>query len=444
MAIIIIGAGLAGSLLGLRLAQRGLEVELYERRPDMRKRTISAGRSINLALSDRGIKALKMVGMGDDLLNIAVPMHGRMIHPLQGEPILAQYSGREGEYINSISRGDLNIALLNKAEEYPNVKIRFNANCLNINLLEANATFEDTENKTTFSTKGDLILGTDGANSALRQGMMQERGMLFNYSQEFLSHGYKELNIPPETSSVLEKNALHIWPRGEYMMIALPNPQGDFTATIFMSYEGKNAFENIKTEADVIAFFENSFPDVLPLIPDLTEQYFANPLGSLITVKCFPWQAHGKTLMMGDAAHAIVPFYGQGMNCAFEDVRVFDELLDKHGSNYEALFLDFQALRKPNADSIADLAIDNFYEMRDHTANPIFQRKRILETKLEREFPDYFSKYSLVTFREDVPYQQAKEQGRQQDAILMDICAKYENLDELNLSEVREYLKIKK
>jgi kynurenine 3-monooxygenase len=440
MAIIIIGAGLAGSLLGLRLAQRGLEVEIYERRPDMRKTSISAGRSINLALSDRGIKALKLVGMEEDLLKIAVPMHGRMIHTIKGELLMAKYSGRTGEYINSISRGELNIALLNKAESFPKVKIQFNTNCLNINLKEAIATFENIESNETFDRKGDIILGTDGANSALRQSMMQERGMMFNYSQEFLSHGYKELNIPPETSSVLEKNALHIWPRGEYMMIALPNPEGDFTATIFMSHEGKMAFENIKTNEDVIQFFSQSFPDVLPLIPDLTEQYFGNPLGTLLTVKCFPWQAYGKTLMMGDAAHAIVPFYGQGMNCAFEDVAVFDELLDKHGNNYNELFAEFQELRKPNADSIADLAIDNFYEMRDHTGNPIFQRKRTLETKLEQQFQDYFSKYSLVTFREDIPYQKAKEQGRRQDDILMEICAEHENLEDLNLTEVRKML----
>jgi kynurenine 3-monooxygenase len=439
--IIIIGAGLSGALLGLRMAQRGFKVSMYEKRPDMRRNTMSAGRSINLALSDRGIRALRMVGMGEELLKIAVPMHGRMIHTLSGELLSAKYSGREGEFINSISRGDLNIALLNQAETYDNLSIQFNANCLNVNLKEASASFENTEDGTEFEASGDIVIGTDGANSALRQSMMNARGMQFNYSQEFLSHGYKELNIPPETSSVLEKNALHIWPRGEYMMIALPNPQGDFTATIFMSYEGKNAFDNIKTAEDVTAFFEASFPDVLPLIPDLTEQYFANPLGSLITIKCFPWQANGKTLLLGDAAHAIVPFYGQGMNCSFEDVVVFDELVEQYGDNWEALFADFQAIRKPNANAIADLAIDNFYEMRDHTGNATFQKKRQLETKLEQQFTDYFSKYSLVTFREDVPYQEAMQRGRQQDEILMKICTETEDLNSLNLTEVRELLR---
>lgn len=441
MAIIIIGAGLSGSLLGLRLAQRGYEVKMYERRPDMRKNKISAGRSINLALSNRGIQALKMVGMEAEMLKMAVPMHGRMIHPLKGDLLFSKYSGREGEFINSISRADLNIALLNKAESFPNISIEFNANCLEVNIKEAKANFENTKTGEQFIVEGDVIIGTDGANSALRNSLMNERGLMFNYSQEFLSHGYKELNIPPETSSVLDKNALHIWPRGEYMMIALPNPEGDFTATIFMSHEGKIAFDNIKNEADLILFFEQSFPDVLPLIPDLTEQYFGNPLGTLLTVKCYPWQAYGKGLLMGDAAHAIVPFYGQGMNCAFEDVYVLDQLLTENGDDFNKIFADFQQLRKKNADAIADLAIDNFYEMRDHTANPIFQRKRVLETRLEQTFPDYFSKYSLVTFREDIPYQQAMQQGRQQDEKLMAICEKNENLDVLNLNEIREILR---
>jgi kynurenine 3-monooxygenase len=440
MAIVIIGAGLAGSLLGLRLAQRGYEVKLFERRPDMRKNKISAGRSINLALSNRGIQALKMVGMEDELLRMAVPMHGRMIHPLEGNLVYSKYSGREGEFINSISRAELNIALLNKAETYPNIKIEFNANCIDVELKEAKAIFENGNTNERFEVKGDIVIGTDGANSALRNSLMNERGLMFNYSQEFLSHGYKELNIPPETSSVLEKNALHIWPRGEYMMIALPNPEGDFTATIFMSHKGKIAFEHIQNEQDLIAFFKQSFPNVLPLIPDLAEQYFTNPLGTLLTIKCFPWQAYGKGLLMGDAAHAIVPFYGQGMNCSFEDVFVFDELLNAYGDDFNKICDEFQLSRKKNADAIADLAIDNFYEMRDHTGNPVFQRKRVLETRLEQQFADYFSKYSLVTFREDIPYHLAMQRGRAQDAALMKICDANENIDALDLAEIKQSL----
>ena len=440
MKVVIIGAGLSGSLLGLRLAQRGYEVKVFERRPDMRKTNISAGRSINLALSDRGIQALKMVGLEDELLKIAVPMHGRMIHPLGDEPFFSPYSGREGEFINSISRGELNKVLLDRAEAFPNLNITFDCNCLEVNLKAATAKFENLRDQSQFEVKGDVILGTDGANSALRQSMMADRSILFNYSQEYLTHGYKELNIPPETSGPLEKNALHIWPRGEFMMIALPNPQGDFTATIFMGHTGKVAFDQIGTPDELTSFFQKYFPDVLPLIPDLAEQYFENPLGSLITIRCSPWQAYGKTLMLGDAAHAIVPFYGQGMNCAFEDVFVFDQLLEKCGSDTALLFDEFQRLRIPNANAIADLAIDNFYEMRDHTANLVFQRKRKVETLLEQQFNDYYSKYSLVTFRADITYREARDRGRRQDEMLMEICEKTEDVASLNLQELVQKL----
>ncbi|MFZ4542887.1 MAG: FAD-dependent oxidoreductase [Saprospiraceae bacterium] len=443
MVVVIIGAGLSGSLLALRMAQRGYEVRVFERRPDMRKTSISAGRSINLALSNRGINALKMVGLEEDLLKIAVPMQGRMIHPLGGDSFFSTYSGRKDEFINSISRGELNKILLDKAELFPNLSIQFDCNCQHVDLQTATARFEDLNDKSIFEVKGAIILGTDGANSALRQSMMSDRNILFNYSQDFLSHGYKELNIPPETSGVLEKNALHIWPRGEFMIIALPNPQGDFTATIFMSHKGKIAFEQISNEEDVVAFFMQFFPDILPLIPDIAKQYFENPVGSLITIKCSPWQANGKTLMLGDAAHAIVPFYGQGMNCAFEDVFVFDQMLDKHGADFNALFEEFQDLRIPNANAIADLAIDNFYEMRDHTANPIFQKKRMVETRLEQQFEDYFSKYSLVTFRADIPYEEAMNRGRKQDALLMEICERTEDINSLDLLELRDKLYFK-
>ena len=440
MKVIIIGAGLSGSLLGLRLAQRGFEVKVFERRPDMRKKNISAGRSINLALSDRGIQALKMVGLEEELLNIAVPMHGRMIHPLGEKSFYAAYSGRQGEFINSISRGELNKVLLDKAEAFDNLSITFDCNCLEVNLKSATARFENLGDHSHFEVTGDIILGTDGANSAMRQSMMSDRNQLFNYSQEYLTHGYKELNISPEMSGSLEKNALHIWPRGEFMMIALPNPQGDFTATIFMGHSGKVAFDKIRNSDELTAFFKQYFPDVLPLIPDLADQYFENPLGTLLTIRCSPWQAYGKTLMMGDAAHAIVPFYGQGMNCAFEDVHVFDQMLEKHGTDTALLFEEFQSLRIPNANAIADLAIDNFYEMRDHTANPVFQRKRRLETMLEQQFEDYYSKYSLVTFRADIPYVEARDRGRRQDELLMDICEKTEDIGSLNLKELREKL----
>ena len=435
--IIIIGAGLSGTLLAIRLAQKGFGVLVYEKRPDMRKAAISAGRSINLALSDRGILGLQMIGLEKEMLQLSIPMHGRMVHNIGAEPLLQPYSGRTGEHINSISRGDLNIALLNKAEDYHNIELHFDCNCLSVNLPGAEAFFEDRDGNK-FSVKGEVVIGTDGAGSALRTSMEQDLPG-FSTTTQFLDHGYKELNLPPGAgnSFLIEKNALHIWPRKSFMLIALPNTAGDFTLTLFLAHKGaENSFEMLSQKEQLHTFFNANFPDVAALIPDLEEQFFTNPTGALGTVKCYPWQAYGKCLLLGDAAHAVVPFYGQGMNCSFEDVVVFDELLEHYGDNWKQVFEACEQSRKENADAIADLAVENFYEMRDATADPVFQRKRKLETLLEKTYPQYFSKYSLVTFREDVPYKQAMNQGRAQDKILMQICSEEEDVAALDLGVV--------
>lgn len=440
--IIIIGAGLSGSLLAIRLAQKGFQVAVYEKRPDMRKTEIVAGRSINLALSDRGIRGLHLIGLENEMLSLSIPMYGRMIHNLGIDPLLLPYSGRKGEYINSISRGDLNIALLNKAETYSNIELHFDCHCIEVDIDTAEAFFEKDDNS--FSVTGEIVIGTDGAGSALRNSM-EKKLPGFNISQEFLDHGYKELNLTagPENSFLIEKNALHIWPRKSYMLIALPNQSGDFTVTLFLAHKGEqNSFEALQSKEQLHTFFQNNFPDVLEMMPDLDEQFFNNPTGYLGTVKCFPWQANGKCLLLGDAAHAIVPFYGQGMNCSFEDVVVFDDLLEQHGDNWKKVFEQFEQSRKENTDAIAGLAVDNFYEMRDAAGDPVFQRKRKLETMLEQNYPQYFSKYSLVTFCEDVPYKQAMEQGRKQDAILMQICKEQEDVTALDLNAVLEKLNI--
>jgi kynurenine 3-monooxygenase len=439
--IIIIGAGLSGSLLALRLAQKGFAVEVFEKRPDMRQAAMAAGRSINLALSNRGIRGLHLVGLQQELLQLAIPMHGRMIHVPGQPPVLSPYSGRSGEYINSISRSDLNIALLNKAETYANIKLHFNCNCTGVDLKEAQAHFVNNKGET-ISEQGAVVIGTDGAGSALRSSMEQDL-MGFTLSQQFLEHGYKELNIPAAANGAfqIEKNALHIWPRGSYMLIALPNLTGDFTVTLFLAKQGaENSFEALQQPEKLRHFFETQFPEIPSLVPDLYEQFHANPTGHLGTVKCWPWQAYGKCLLLGDAAHAIVPFYGQGMNCSFEDVVVFDQLVEQHGANWPLVLAAFQQERKENADAIAGLAVDNFYEMRDATANPVFQRKRKLETLLEQNFPQYFSKYSLVTFKDEVSYKQAMLQGRRQDEILMSICAATEDIATLNLETVLQQL----
>ncbi len=476
--IIIVGAGLAGSLLAIYLAKRGHQVYVYEARGDMRLETVAAGRSINLALSDRGIAALREVGMDEYMLSEAVPMHGRMIHSPDGTTKLMPYSGRDGEYINSVSRSGLNIALINEAEKYANVHFYFGERCVDFDCASGAATFSS-------GTVGraDTLIATDGAGSAVRYAMMNGGVERFDFSQKWLDHGYKELHIPPASGQndlrervgsagdvrfALEKNALHIWPRNKFMMIALPNFDGSFTCTLFlahskgdsrrsesaagddpmlattgrltMSHDGVT-FAQLTSEAAVLDFFDREFPDAVPLMPTLTTDFFANPTGNLGTVKCFPWNIDGRGLLLGDSAHAVVPFYGQGMNCAFEDVRVLDQLIGQDSGDWETVYRSYAKLRKLNTDAIADMAEENFYEMRDATADPVFLRKRELETRLEQTYPDYFSKYSMVTFREDLPYAVAKAKGNAQDRLLMDICSDVRSLDEIDVHSVIERIR---
>ena len=425
--ILIIGAGLCGSLLALRLAQRGYKVTLYESRPDLRKVDISSGRSINLALSDRGFKALRLCGVEDKAREICIPMYGRLIHDTKGNTFMSNYSGRENEYINSISRGDLNGILLTEAEKHKNVNIHFNTKCTSVDIENTVAHFKSYATKKEFTIDADVIFGTDGAGSILRKSYYLERKFLFSYSQNYLTHGYKELEIPADKvgNHQISKDHLHIWPRGEYMLIALPNMDGSFTVTLFLSYdEGEYNFNNLTSEEKITAFFEKEFPDALKLIPSIKDEFFSNPTGALGTVKCSPWHYQNKTILMGDAAHAIVPFYGQGMNASFEDIAIFDEILNQNLGNWQAVFKSYEKARKHNTDAIADLAIDNFHEMKDHVANPIFKAKRKLEMDLEKTFPlEYFSKYSMVTFNENIPYAEAMKKGRAQDKALLNMVA---------------------
>ncbi|HVF31018.1 MAG TPA: NAD(P)/FAD-dependent oxidoreductase [Pyrinomonadaceae bacterium] len=463
--VIIIGAGLAGSLLAIYLARRGMHVDVFEARGDMRREEVAAGRSINLALSDRGIAALREIGMDQYMLAEAVPMYGRMIHAISGETKLLPYSGRQGEYINSVSRAGLNIALINEAEKYDGINFVFNERCVGFDPASGEVSFANGR-----SSRGDTVIATDGAGSAVRQSM-EKRVPGFESSSVFLEHGYKELHIPPGPNGefLLQKNALHIWPRHQFMMIALPNADGSFTCTLFLARDegakaGRNlsgsegvslesgerslltgrvsaSFARLGSETEVHDFFTNQFPDARPLMPTLIDDFVENPVGELGTLKCSPWNVEGKALLLGDSAHALVPFYGQGMNCAFEDVRVLDSLIEKHGTDWESLYAEYGELRKINTDAIADMAEENFYEMRDATANPVFQRKRALETKLEQTYADYFSKYSMVTFREDMPYSVAKQKGTAQDDLLMEICAGVEDASRLDLDVVMDQIR---
>ena len=440
--IIIVGAGLCGTLLGLRLAQRGYKVTLHERRGDMRLEDVDAGRSINLALSARGLRALEKVGIKADILEECIPMKGRMIHPLQGESFFSAYSGRSGDYINSVSRGGLNIALLDAADKFDDVQVVFDSKCERVDLENAKATFKNLKTGETYEEEGAVVIGTDGAGSSVRRSIMgRTTQLLFNFSQSFLRHGYKELSILPAEDGGwrIEKNALHIWPRGSFMIIALPNLDGSFTVTMFHPFGGEIGFDNLNTKEKVKAFFEKEFPTLIPYMPHYVEEYFENPVGTLGTIKCYPWQAFGKTLIMGDAAHAIVPFYGQGMNAAFEDVSVFDEILDQYEGDWLKILETFQDARVDNANAIADLAIDNFTEMQDKVDDRDFKRKRQLEMQLEQKYEDYYSKYSLVTFRPDLPYADAMSLGRKQDDLLLKLCAEKEP-SEMNLDEVMKQI----
>ncbi|MBD3864356.1 FAD-dependent oxidoreductase [Olleya marilimosa] len=425
--ILIIGAGLCGSLLALRLGQRGFNVNVYEMRPDLRKTDISAGRSINLAFSDRGNKAMKLVGIEKQVEALCIPMNGRMIHDKEGNTFLSNYSGRDHEYINSISRGGLNALLLDEAEKHENVTIHFNKKCKSVDFENTTALFEDYITKDKFIEDADCIIATDGAGSALRKSYYLERKFLFSFSQNYLTHGYKELSILPTKTGDYKtyKNALHIWPRGDFMVIALPNLDGSFTVTLFLSYnQGEYNFNNLTTPEIVTEFFQKEFPDALALMPNLVEDFFENPTAPLGTVKCSPWHYKGNTLLMGDSAHAIVPFYGQGMNASFEDVVEFDAVLDKFEGNWDTVFSEYEKTRKKDTDAIADLAIDNFHEMRDHVGQAIFQEKRKIEQALEKEFPnEYSSKYSLVTFNEHIGYREAMLRGRAQDKAILNMLA---------------------
>lgn len=418
----VIGGGLAGSLISIFMAKRGYDVHVYERRPDPRSANVYQGKSINLALSNRGLNALKKVGLDEAILKTAIPMSGRMMHSTNGELSYQPY-GKEGQAINSVSRGGLNIRLLELADEFENIHLNFNARCVDVNLDEGTAIYENPKGEKN-TVAADRIIGTDGAFAATRLRLQFTE--LFNYRQDYLDHGYKELHIPPDATNGfrLEKNALHIWPREEFMMIALPNIDGSFTCTLFLAQKGNPSFETLDTKDKVEQFFKRYFPDTLPLIPDLLKDFLENPTGSLVTVRCYPWVYKDKLALLGDAAHAIVPFYGQGMNCAFEDCVVLDQCLEKYSNNWSQALDEYQKLRKPNADAIANLALQNFVEMRDKVADKDFLHRKHIEHELTELYPDIFkSQYELVTFSLE-PYDYALRRGEVNNRLLDEIIGR--------------------
>lgn len=422
--VTIVGAGLVGSLVSIYLAKKGYKINVFERRPDMRKTTISAGKSINLALSDRGWRGLEGVGIADEIKKIAIPMYGRFIHHKDGSNAYQPY-GKDNQAIYSVSRADINMKLMDLAEQQPNVKFHFDKRCTTIDRHKLESSFEDNNTKKMETIQSDLLFGADGAFSAARLNM-QLHNDRFEYNQHYIESGYKELIIPPGKNGefLLEKNALHIWPRGSFMMIALPNPDGNFTCTLFLPFEGEKSFANLKTKEAVKKFFDEEFASAVPLMPTLIEDFMNNPVSSLVTVKCFPWTFDYKIGLIGDAAHAIVPFYGQGMNCGFEDCVVLNDLISKHNDNWEKIFPEYQALRKPDADAIADLAIGNFVEMRDKTADPKFLLQKKIEAAFSQKHPDkWIPLYSMVTYTPEIRYSKALTEGQKQQAIMDKIMA---------------------
>ena len=419
---VLIGSGLAGGLLAAYLGRRGYDVDLYERRADPREGNMVGGRSINLALSTRGIQALEQIGIAGKVLKHAIPMRGRMIHPARaGDRIIfAPYDIDPNKHINSIGRAALNTTVIEAAQGYPNVRVHFNHKCIGVDIDSATAHLFNTSTNQPLSASADSIIGVDGAFSAVRQSM-QLKIDNFQYDESYLAHGYKELTIPPgpNGSWKMEKNALHIWPRKSFMMIALPNPDGSFTCTLFWEFEGPRSFATTKTDDDIRRFFEEEFPDAVPLMPNLLDDFRNNPTGSLVTIRCAPWFYKDGVALVGDAAHAVVPFYGQGMNAAFEDCVVLDECLEKFPHDRHRAFAEYFERRKVNADALADLALENFIEMRDKTASRAFRAKKKLDHFLEAALPGiYLPLYTMVTFTQ-IPYSEAARRAQLQDRIIM-------------------------
>jgi kynurenine 3-monooxygenase len=432
--VTIAGAGLVGSLLSVMLGQRGYRVTIFERRADMRREEVESGRSINLALSERGIHALKMAGLMDQVEKLLIPMRGRMLHLLDGSLEFSPYGQREHEVIYSVSRGELNSLMMTAAEVHPDVEVIFNQDCELVDFGKNELTVSDRISGQTQVHNFEIMIGADGAGSKIRQALISIAGG--ESSSEFLDHDYKELEIPAGPNGVhqIEREALHIWPRGGYMLIALPNLDGSFTVTLFMPRNGTPSFEQLDEPEELMAFFEQQFPDALKLIPDLKADYFNNPQGLLGTVRCHPWYYQNDGLILGDAAHAIVPFHGQGMNAGFEDCSELIRLLDKHDDDWAHVLPEFDRIRRPCANAIADMAIENYVTMRDSVLDPKFALKKELGFELEKRLPDRFMpRYSMVMFHR-IPYDVAFKRGLVQAEILDELVRHADKLADVDMA----------
>ena len=430
--VVVVGAGLVGTLVSIFLSRQGVSSTLIERRKDLRRELTGGGRSINLAISTRGLSALREVGLEQEVLTQALPMKGRMIHSLTGDLHFQPYGAKDSDCIYSLSRTVLNQILLTAAEKTGNISIRFHQKVLNLDLTKPQIWMRDEATGDTSTLVPDIIIGADGSYSIVRNEL--KNCIAMEHSQESPDYAYKELLLPsrPGGGSFFDPTALHIWPRGNYMLIALPNLDGSFTCTLFLPYFGSTSFDSLKSADEVNTFFNQQFSDITPLFPSLTETFLSSPVGSMLTLKCSPWHYQGKALLIGDAAHAILPFFGQGMNCGFEDCSVLNQLF-KTESSWENIFSKFSSLRKSQADAIADMACENFVEMRDKVALPRFHLEKAVEKVLLEKFPgSYYSRYSLVTFS-NRPYRFAHAVGRVTDQILVELCADIESASQVDL-----------
>lgn len=433
--IAIVGSGLVGSLLSIYLRRLGHAVTVFDRRPDIRT-IVFSGRSINLAMSNRGWKAMAEIGIEDDIKKIAIPLDKRAMHVV-GKPMYFQKYGKDGEAIWSISRGILNRKMIDLAER-AGVTFKFEEKVWDVDLPEAKLYTGETEKGEWEEYKYDLIFGCDGAFSRVRHKM--QRRSRFDYSQDFIDVGYKELTIPANAdgSHKLDAHSFHIWPRGSFMFIAMPNLDGSFTCTLFMPFEGEVSFESIKTKEEAQHFFKVNFPSVDQEIENLAEDFFKNPTSAMVTMKCYPWTYWDKVALVGDSAHAIVPFYGQGMNAGFEDIYILNEIIKKHGDDWESIFQEYQKERKPNADAIAELSYRNFVEMSSKTADPRFLLQKKIEKRFAKKHPDkWIPLYSRVTFS-DRPYSEALAIGDQQEKIMQDVMELPNIEDKWDSVEVEE------
>ena len=426
----VVGAGLVGSLWAVYLSKAGYKVRILEMRDDLRKEKVSAGKSINLALSERGWNAFKAVGVEKEIQKIAIPMYGRTMHDLEGNLTYQPY-GQKDQAIYSVSRGGINCKMMDIAEKYGDAEILFNKQCIDADLEQGIVYYKDTSTGETGELKSDVVFAADGAFSAIRYNAMQKLDR-FNFSQQYIEDGYREILLPAneDGSYKLDKNTLHIWPRGRFMLIALPNEDGSFTCTLFMPFENhKYSFDKLKTKKDVEYFFQTIFPDFHNIIPNISDVWEEYPLSSLALIRCYPW-THGKTALMGDAAHATVPFYGQGMNCGFEDCTVMWELIQKHNDNWHEIFNAYQKIRKPEGDGVQDLSLDNYHVMRDHVAKPEFLMQQKFERRIQELYPEKHTPlYSQVSFS-SIPYSIAHKKGKEQDIFIKNIISNH-NINDL-------------